>query len=83
MGIAFEISCEAAIDGEPSEGAFDDPAFGENLEARCPIGPLDDLDGSRGRFADLGVGLSAIADNHFDKQGKRAVRCSNSRGAPS
>lgn len=30
---ALEVLCEPAIDAEPGEGALDDPALGQHLEA--------------------------------------------------
>jgi len=69
--MAFEISCEAAVDGQPSEGSLDDPAFGKNHEAPCMIGPLDDLDGSRRRFADHCAGITAVADDHLQERKAR------------
>lgn len=41
----FPVLGEAAAATEPGKGALDDPAAGDDDEARCPIGPLDDLDG--------------------------------------
>ena len=67
MGIALEIFCEAAVDGQPWEGSLDDPSHGENHEASCLIGPLDDLDGSRRRFSDDRTGIIAVADDHLQE----------------
>ena len=65
--MALEISCEAAVDGKPSEGSLDDPSHGENLEAPCLIGPLDDLDGSRRRLSDDRTGITAVANDHLQE----------------
>ena len=67
MGIALEISCETAVDGEPSEGSFDDPAFLEHLKTPCLIGALDDLDGSRRRLSDDRTGITAVANDHLQE----------------
>ena len=38
------VFCEAAAATEPGKGTLDDPAAGNDDEARCTIGSLDDLD---------------------------------------
>ena len=38
------VADEAAVTHEPAEGAFDDPAVGEELEALGRVGAFDDLD---------------------------------------
>ena len=43
-GRAFEVFGEAPTSSEPCEGALDDPAPGQELEAFDPVRPLDDFD---------------------------------------
>lgn len=42
-GSVFIVLCEASAPTQPGEGALDDPAFWQNLEADCVVGALDDL----------------------------------------
>lgn len=62
----FEVLGEAAVATEPSQRSFDDPAAGQDLEAFCGIGPLDDLDGpfadTAQGFAQLVAGIAAIGE---------------------
>ena len=53
---ALPILSEPAAAIEPSDGAFDDPAFGNDLEADCGIGPLDDFNFERRADFQYGVG---------------------------
>ena len=48
---SIEVHGEAAIASRPSEGAFDDPAPGQDLAVPAVFGMLDDLDCP---FADRG-----------------------------
>lgn len=44
MGEAFEVFGEPTAAAEPADGAFDNPAFGDDLEALRRIGAFDDFD---------------------------------------
>ena len=44
-GGAFEVSCEASASAEPCEGAFNDPAPGQELEPFDPGRSFDNLYG--------------------------------------
>ena len=55
-GIALEVARQAAVAAGPSEGSFDNPAFGEDDEV-VDIGALDDLDGPAGCIGDRLSGL--------------------------
>ena len=43
-GAVFEVLCKPATTAQPSECPLDDPAFGQNFEARGLIGAFDDFD---------------------------------------
>ena len=67
-GVALEIACQAAIAADPGQGAFDDPALGQDDEF-VQFVALDDLDhptpgvGSRSRDAwslIAGIGEDAL-----------------------
>lgn len=73
MAQAFEVFGESPAAAEPSEGALDDPAFGQNLEALGGVRPLDDLDLELGdHLAELGpeprTGIAAIGEQHFEER---------------
>src|SRR5215472_3236019 len=51
-GKAFVIFAVAAITAKPSEGSFDDPAFGQQHEADGVGGAADDLDDPLGTNSD-------------------------------
>ena len=53
----FEVLGETAVAAEPGQRSFDDPPAGQDLEAFCGIGPLDDLDGP---FADAAQGFAQL-----------------------
>lgn len=42
-GSVFVVLCEASAPTQPGEGALDDPAFWQNLEADRVVGALDDF----------------------------------------
>jgi hypothetical protein len=70
---AFEVFGEPSAAAEPSEGALDNPAFGQNLEAFCGVRPPDDLDLELGdRFAQLRpeprTGIAAIGEQPFKER---------------
>jgi hypothetical protein len=62
----FEVFGETAVSAEPSQGSFDDLAAGQDFEAFCDIGSLDDLDGpfadAAYSFAKLVAGIAAIGE---------------------
>ncbi len=53
----FEVLGEAAVAAEPCQRSFHDPAAGQDLEALCGIGPLDDRDAPS---ADAAQGLAQL-----------------------
>jgi hypothetical protein len=62
----FEVLAEAAVTAEPCQCSFHDPAAGQDLEALCGIGPLDDLDAPSADaaqgLAQLVAGIAAIGE---------------------
>lgn len=62
----FKVLAEAAVAAEPCQCSFHDPAAGQDLEALCGIGSLDDLDGPSAdaaqRFAQLIAGIATIGE---------------------
>lgn len=62
----FEVLGEAGVAAEPCQRSFDDPATGQDFEALCGIGSLDDLDGpfadAAQGFAQLVPGIAAIGE---------------------
>lgn len=56
----FVVLAEAAIAIEPGERAFDDPAFGQNLESLGRIASLDDLKIAIGEFLGPPLQLSRV-----------------------
>jgi len=82
----FKVLGETAVAAEPSQRSFHDPAAGQDLEALCGIGPLDDLDGPSAeaaqRFAQLVAGIATIGEqvpqpgeavDDFSEQQRRPV----------
>src|ERR1700760_2009142 len=61
-GRTFEVLGEAAASTEPSEGAFDNPAPRQKLEAFDPLWSLDDLDRPRSAMGQCGDELIAAVD---------------------
>ena len=62
----FVIAHQPAVVHEPAEGAFHDPAAGQDMEAFLGIGAFDDGDGQLGTegFYPLGKGFARIAAVH-------------------
>ena len=82
----FKVPGETAVTVEPSQRSFHDPAAGQDLEALCGIGPLDDRDGPSADaaqgFAQLVAGIATIGEqvpqpgesvDDFGKQQRRPV----------
>ena len=55
----FEVFGETAVAVQPCEGAFDDPAAGQDNEALGAVGTLDYLDGPIADFGERGFELAA------------------------
>ena len=71
-GSVLVVLGEAAATTEPREGAFDDPALGQDLEADSLIGAFDDLDlprteGLHGGSRD-GSLIAAIGEDALDER---------------
>jgi hypothetical protein len=69
-GLPLEVLDEAAAARDPGEGAFDDPSFGDDLEA-WRVATVDDLDGpatdsrkggSERRSQVVGIGKDALEE---------------------
>src|SRR5207248_3488850 len=61
-GGGLEVLGEAAVAPDPSEGAFDDPAFGLGLEGPNLLGTSDDLDRPPAELGDRVAKLVATVD---------------------
>lgn len=79
--MTLEVACEAAIAADPCEGAFNDPALGQDDEA-VKIGALDDLE-----FPGAGLGhgigrplalVAAVGEDPLD-EGEQAARSAQQR----
>src|SRR5438045_8205096 len=85
-GVALEIARQAAIAADPGQGAFDDPAPGQDDEFVQFIA-LDDLKhpttgaGSRSRGARSLI--AGIGEDALDEGKRQRVRRSRTRRAPS
>src|SRR5216684_839051 len=77
-GIAFEITCQAAIATDPGQGSFDNPAFWQDDEV-MRVGTLDDLEHpaarTGGRLCGLRSLIAGIGEDALD-EGKAATRLS-------
>ena len=69
--IALEVPGEATATADPGEDAFHDPAFGQDLEALCGIGPFYDLQFPTSRAGDneghLLAAIAAIGKDTLDE----------------
>src|SRR5260370_25007879 len=75
-GIAFEITCQAAIVADPGQGSFDDPAFWKDDEV-TRVGPLDDLEHPAACIRDRPCGLRSLLARICEDalaEGTRAAR---------
>ena len=69
-GVTLEVAREAAVAADPGEGALDDPALGQGLEAR-DVGPRDDLDPPRAAAREApreaGPAIAAVGEDALDE----------------
>ena len=76
---------EPAAAIEPSDGAFDDPAFGHEFEADCGIRSLDDFNFNVGKCFCERVGelrpLIAAVGEEFLQEGKHPKQCRHDQNA--
>src|SRR5450755_171871 len=81
-GVALEVAREAAVAADPGERAFNDPAFGDDLEV-MEIGALDDLDLPVSGGGEGGLHLrsliTAVAIDQLDK-GEQSTRATQHGG---
>lgn len=74
-GVALEVAREAAVAADPGEGAFDDPAFGQDDEA-MQLGAFDDLElpvaGAGDGRSHLRSPIAAVGEDDLD-EGKQAT----------
>ncbi len=75
--IALEVSGETTTAADPGEGAFHDPALGQDHEAFCSIGSLHDLQlpcsGAQDHESHLLAAVAAVGEDAFD-EGKQPSR---------
>lgn len=75
--IALEVSGETTTPADPREGAFHDPALGQDLESFCRIGSLHDLQLPCSRAQDderhLLAAVAAVSEDAFN-EGKQPSR---------
>ena len=68
----FPILCESSAAIEPSDGALDDPAFGQDHKCVNPIGTFDDFNVEMRAnfcksFGKLGSLISAVGEERLQK----------------
>ena len=74
-GVALEIACQAAIAADPGQGAFDDPALGQDDEF-VQFVALDDLEhptaGARSGLRGAWSLIAGIGEDPLDEREKAA-----------
>ena len=84
-GEVFDVADDATAAAKPAEGALDDPAFGEHLEAFRGVRALDDLKRNARFLLHLGGGfltlITAIGDGpgeaRMNSAGRFGERCND------